>query len=180
MTKDEIKKLLMMIEAAYPQSKFENPAETVAAWHFLLEEYPANAVMGAFQIYVKTNNTGFAPSVSQIIGCMHQPSENERLTEGEAWNLVKKAIQNGNYGSEEEYAALPPLVQRAVGSASMIRQWALSETDEVNTVIASNFQRTYRAILSKQTFNDKVPEQLSDLVKGISDKVSGNRLLEGE
>ena len=178
MTKDETKKLLMMIEAAYPQSKFENPAETIAAWHFLLEEYPANVVMAAFQIYVKTNNTGFAPSVSQIIGCMHKPSEIEQLSEGEAWNLVKRAIQNSGYGAEEEFEKLPPIIQRCVGSANMLHQWALTDSDEVNTVIMSNFQRTYRAVLSKQDFNNKVPEKISDVVKGLADKLSGERMIE--
>jgi len=178
MTKDETKKLLMMIEAAYPQSKFDNPAETIAAWHFLLEEYPADAVLAAFQIYVKTNNTGFAPSVSQIIGCMHKPSEVEQLSEGEAWDLVKRAIKDGNYNSQKGFDELPPLVQRAVGSASMIHYWAGCDSDEVNTVIMSNFQRTYRAVLSKQDFNNKVPEKISDVVKGLADKLSGDRYLE--
>ena len=179
MTKDETKKLLMMIEAAYPQSKFENPAETIAVWHFLLEEYSANVVMAAFQIYVKTNNTGVAPSVSQIIGCMHKPSEVEQLSEGEAWNMVKKAIQNSAYHSEERFNELPPIIQRCVGSANMLFQWSQTDSDTVNTVIMSNFQRTYRAVLSKQDFNNKVPEQISDVVKGLADKLSGERMIEG-
>lgn len=178
MTKDETKKLLMMIEAAYPQSKFENPAETIAAWHFLLEEYPANVVMAAFQIYVKTNNTGFAPSVSQIIGCMYKPSEVEQLSEGEAWYLVKQAIRDSGYHAQERFNELPPLVQRAIGGASMLHQWGQTDSDEVNSVIMSNFQRTYKALLSKQAFNDKVPDQLSGLVKALADKVSGDRYLE--
>ena len=179
MTKDETKKLLMMIEAAYPQSKFENPAETIAAWHFLLEEYSANVVMAAFQIYVKTNNTGFAPSVSQIIGCMHKPSEVEQLSEGEAWNMVKRAIQDSAYHSKERFNELPPIIQRCVGSANMLFQWGQTDSDTVNTVIMSNFQRTYRAVLSKQDFNNKVPEQIADVVKGLADKLSGERMIEG-
>lgn len=178
MTKDETKKLLMLIEAAYPQSKFENPAETIAAWHFLLEEYSANVVMAAFQIYVKTNNTGFAPSVSQIIGCMHKPSEVEQLSEGEAWNMVKRAIQDSAYHSEERFNELPPIIQRCVGSANMLFQWGQTDSDTVNTVIMSNFQRTYRAVLSKQDFNNKVSEQITDVVKGLADKLSGNGYLE--
>jgi hypothetical protein len=60
----------------------------------------------------------------------------------------------------------------------MIRQWAMSDTDEVNTVIASNFQRTYRAILSKQEFGEKVPEQLQDVVRLVSDKMA-QKMIEG-
>lgn len=174
MTLEETKKILMTTNALFPQWKVENPAETIQAWHWALEEYTAEMVMAALQIFVKTSNSAFAPSPSELIECMHKVSESENLSEGEAWALVKKAIQDGNYHSEERYNELPPIVQKAVGGSNMIRQWAMSDTDEVNTVIASNFQRTYRAILSKQEFGERVPEQLQDLVKGIADKVSGN------
>lgn len=181
MTREETKKLLMTIRAIYPNFnvKPEEMTFTLNAWQMMLEEYPAQVVSAALQIYVKTNNTGFAPSVSQIIGCMHKPSEIEQLSEGEAWAMVKKAIQDGNYHSEERFNELPPLVQRAIGGAAMIRQWAQTDSDEVNTVIMSNFQRTYRAVLSKQDFNNKVPEQISDIVKGLADKLSGERMIEG-
>ena len=174
MTRDETKQLLMMVKALYPNFdlKPDQMTVTINAWQMMLDEYPADSISAALKIYVKTNNTGFAPSVSQIISCMHAPKSNDRLTEGEAWALVKKAISNGNYGSEEEFNKLPPEVQRAVGGAEMIRQWALCDTSEVNTVVMSNFQRTYKAILSKQEFEDRVPTAISDVVKQISEKVA--------
>lgn len=180
MTRDETKELLMTIRAIYPNFnvKPEEMTPTINAWHMMLSEYPAQVVNAALQIYVKTNNTGFAPSVSQIIGCMHKPQENEYLTEGEAWYLVKQAIRDSGYHAQERFNELPPLVQRAVGGASMLHQWGQTDSDEVNTVIMSNFQRTYKALLSKQAFNDKVPDQLSGLVKALADKVSGDRYLE--
>lgn len=178
MTREDTKKLLMVIEAAYPNFKPENASMTVDTWHWALEEYPAEAVKGALQIYVKTNNTGFAPSVSQLIGCIHAPKKNEQLSEGEAWALVKEAIRDGNYGSEERFNELPPIVQRAVGTPNMIHYWASCDSDEVNTVIASNFMRTYKAVLSKQEFGEKVPPQISSMVKELAEQVSGNRYLE--
>jgi len=173
MTLEETKKLLMMIEAAFPNFKVENPKETANTWHWLLTEYPANVILGSFQIYVKTNKTGFAPSVSQLINGVHEPTQIERQTEGEAWALVKKAMSDSNYHAEDRFNELPEAVQRAVGSPSMLRQWAQTDSDEVNTVVMSNFQRTYRAILNKQEYNDKVPEEISQLVKGLSEKVAG-------
>ena len=175
MTLEDTKKLLITINAIYPNWKVENPEATTMAWHWALEEYPAETVNAALQIFLKTDKGGFVPSVSQLIGCMYKPTENSQMTEGEAWALVKKAIANGNYGSEEEYAKLPELVQRAVGGSQMIRQWAMCDTDEVNTVIMSNFQRTYKAILSKSEFNDKVPQQLTDIVQGITERLD-NRI----
>lgn len=176
MTREETKELLMTIRAVYPNFnvKPEEMTPTINAWYLMLEEYPSESVKAALKVFIKTNSSGFAPSVSQLISSMYEPTKNDRLTEGEAWALVKKAIKDGNYHAQERFDELPPLVQRAIGGASMISQWAQCDSDEVNTVIMSNFQRTYKAILSKQEFNDKVP---MDLVKSISDKL-GERMIE--
>ena len=166
MTREETVELLMTIRAVYPNFNVK-PAEmtpTTNAWHLMLEEYPAQAVMGALKVYIKTNNTGFAPSVSQLIGNMYAVKSNENLSEGEAWALVKKAIQDGNYHADERFDELPPLVQKAVGTSNMIRQWAMCESSEVNTVIMSNFQRNYKTILARQEFEDRVPEALVEKV----------------
>lgn len=167
MTRDETKELLMTIRAVYPNFnvKPEEMTPTINAWHLLLEEYPMQAAKIALQIYVKTNNTGFAPSVSQLIGCMYALSKNEQLSEGEAWAQVKKAIRDSTYHSEERYAELPESIQQAIGSAQMLREWAMSDSSEVNTVIMSNFQRSYRAVVARQDFRDRVPVGLTENIK---------------
>lgn len=180
MTREETQELLMMIRAAYPNFivKQEEMTPTINAWHMLLVEYPADAVKAALQIYVRTSNTGFPPSVSQLIGCIYKPRENDALTEGQAWALVRKAIQDGIYHAEERYKELPEEIQIAVGSPNMIRQWAMVPTEEVNTVIASNFQRTYKAVLSKRVFGDKVNPALAGIVNEVADKVSNQYMIE--
>ena len=165
MTREDTVNLIRSIVSIYPNWKPDNLTETVNAWHWALEEYPVPAVKGALQIYIKTNNSGFAPSVSQLISSMYSIKESDQLSEGEAWALVKKAIQDGNYHSAERFEELPPLVQRAVGGPQMIQQWAACDTGEVNTVIMSNFQRTYRALLSKQEFAERIPKALTQAVR---------------
>ena len=175
MTREETQKLLMAIGSIYPNFKPEDKTLTIDSWHWALEEYPAEAVKAALQIYIRTSNTGFAPSVSQLISAMYEPTKNDQLSEGEAWAMVKKAIQDGNYHAEERFNELPETVQRAVGGPGMIRQWAQTDTDEVNTVIMSNFQRSYKAILSKQEFSSKISDPLYELTKGIAEKLSGQK-----
>ena len=173
MTLEETKKLLITINALYPNWNVENPEATTQAWHWTLEEYPAEAVNAALQVYVKTNKTGFAPSVSQLINSMYEPSVQDRLSEGDAWALVKKAISDGGYHAEERYNELPELVQRAIGSPSMIHQWAMTDSSEVNTVVMSNFQRNYRTVCQRQEFTDKVNPQISDLLREMDRKQIG-------
>lgn len=175
MTREETVGLIRSIVSLYPNWKPENLTETVNAWHWALEDYPAPAVKAALQIYLKTNNTGFAPSVSQIISSMYAVKENAELTEGEAWALVKKAVSDGTYHAEERFNELPPLVQKAVGNSNMIHQWAMCDSEEVNTVVMSNFQRAFRTVLSRQEFNNKIPLHLINEVLEQKDR----RLIEG-
>lgn len=172
MTFNETKKLLITINALYPTWKIENPEATSKAWHWALEDYPADKINAALQIYVKTDNTGFAPSPSQLIGAMQSVRHNNELTEGEAWMLVKKAIGDSGYHAQERFDELPETVQKAVGSPSILRGWGMCDSEDVNTVVMSNFQRAYKAELSRKEFNDSVPAALSDVIKGLAEKVS--------
>ena len=174
MTEQETRKFLMTINAVFPTFNVDNPEETAKAWHWALEEYPADAVMLSLQMYIKNNSTAFAPSVSQIIDGVYKPQDNQVLDEGAAWSLVKKAIQDGNYHAVERFNELPELVQKAVGSANMIQQWAGTDSDEVNTVIMSNFQRNYRTVVqrSKEDF------RISPLVAGMIDALN-QKMIEG-
>lgn len=174
MTRDETKQLLKVIVSTFPNWKPVDMADTIDAWHWALEEYPFNAIQMAYKLYIKTDKSGFAPSVNQLITNLQKPMESETLSEHEAWALVKKAISNGNYGSEEEFAKLPEIVQKVVGGASMIRQWAMTDSDEVNTVVASNFQRSYKAVVKREQEKAFVGSELEvlKLASSVADKLS--------
>ena len=172
MTREETKKLLLTIKAAFPNFKPENATLTVDTWYWALEEYPAPAVMASLQIYLKTNKSGFAPSVSQIIDGIHSPQDNSRMTEGEAWAMVKRTLADCVYNTKERFDELPPEVRRAIGGHEVLRQWAMTDSDEVNTVIMSNFQRSYKAVVSQQEYAERVPDAISDVIKGLSAKAA--------
>lgn len=176
MTREQTVDLVRSIVNIFPNWKPENLTETVNAWHWALEEYPAPAIKGSLQIYLRTNKSGFAPSVSQLIDGMHKPKDQDRMTEGEAWYLVKKAIADSNYNAKERFEELPPEVQRAVGGHEMLRQWAMTDSDEINTVIMSNFQRTYKAVVSQNEYAERVPAAISDLVKNLADGARPDRI----
>lgn len=176
MTREQTVDLVRSIVNIFPNWKPENLTETVNAWHWALEEYPAPAIKGSLQIYLKTNKSGFAPSVSQLIDGMHKPKDQDRMTEGEAWYLVKKAIADSNYNAKERFEELPPDIQRAVGGYEMLRQWAMTDSDEINTVIMSNFQRTYKAVVSQNEYAERVPAAISDLVKNLADGARPDRI----
>lgn len=175
MTREETKELLMMIRAIYPNFnvKPEEMTPTINAWYLVLEEYPTEAIKGALTIYAKTSTTGFAPSVSQLIAAMYKPSENGQLTEADAWNMVKRALQDSSYHANERFEEFPETVKKAVGSPNMLQAWAQSDSNEVNTVIMSNFQRAYKTVVERESFAERIPQNLNDLVKGLVEKTAG-------
>ena len=65
--------------------------------------------------------------------------------------------------SDEEFAKLPPDVQRAVGSPNMLRTWAVVNYEELQTVIASNFKRDYRAIATQKKDFAQIPSSVKHI-----------------
>lgn len=167
---------MMTVNAVFPTFKVENPNETVSAWHWALQEYPADAVMLSLQMYIKNNSTAFAPSVSQIIDGIYKPHDMAEMDEGKAWSLVKKAIQDGNYYAEERFNELPENIQKAIGSHNMIKQWAQTDSDEVNTVIMSNFQRAYRTVVKRSREDTRISPLIKEMIAAMDDK----KLIEGD
>ena len=167
MTREEIQDFLAMIQAAYPN--FNPPSKTAAvnAWTLALEEYEEKAVHMAFKLYMQTNTSGFAPVPGQIIEKIHTMTQPQELNEMEAWSLVSKAIRNSGYNSTEEFAKLPPLVQKAVGLPSQLRTWALDENYN-EQVAMSSFQRAYKAELKCHEELQKMPKNVRNLIENAN------------
>ena len=91
-----------------------------------------------------------------------------------AWGLVSTALRNGNYGAEQEFEKLPSTVKKAVGSPDNLRHWAQSDSKSIETVIQSNFIRTYEAEKKKKNEAAKTPPD----VRALIDKISNQKLLE--
>lgn len=149
MTREETIKILAVLRGAYPAfyrdiTKQEAEA-TIALWMSMFEEEPYELVGAAVKAFIAGDSKGFPPAIGQIKERIRQITQPEEMTEQEAWSHVSKALRNSTYGSAEEFAKLPPEVQAVVHDPGQLRQWAMAEADEVETVIASNFMRSFRA-----------------------------------
>ena len=149
MTREDTIKILSILRGAYPGfyrdiTKQEAEA-TIVLWASMFEEEPFELVGAAVKAFITADAKGFPPAIGQIKERIRQITQPEELTEQEAWAYVSKAISRSTYGSVEEFEKLPPEIQAVVHDPGQLRQWALSEADEVETVIASNFMRSFRA-----------------------------------
>lgn len=150
MTREEVKKIIFVIASAYPTFKPNDVSMVIDSWHFFLADYDYNEIAIALKTFVNTSGKGFAPSVDQLIAMTRKTEELGTMSELEAWSLVSKAICNSIYHAQEEFDKLPALAQKAIGSPEQLTSWAMGDDASLETVIASNFQRSYRAIIQRE------------------------------
>jgi hypothetical protein len=160
MTREETKKIIRIICATYPNFKPNDLTETIDTWDFLLEEYTYQEISLALKAYIATSTSGFAPSIGQLIEKVRNISCGAELSEMEAWALVSDALRNSSYHAEEEFAKLPEVVQKAVGSPNLLRSWATTDERSIENVVQSNFMRTYRAELSRKREVQTMPKDV--------------------
>lgn len=160
MTRDETKKIIMVISSTYPNFHPQDLSFMVDAWAAMLEDYAYNDISIALKAFILTDSSGFAPSVGQLVGLLDKGRQETDLNEMEAWSLVSKALKNGYYGAEQEFSRLPEMIQKAVGSPSNLRNWAQTDLSSVENVIMSNFMRSYRQVVERSREMRKLPESV--------------------
>lgn len=149
----------------YPNYKPSNLSETVDVWNMMLEEYSYNQVSIALKAYVTSDTSGFAPSVGEIVAKIQTISQPQELDGMAAWGLVSKALRNGTYGAVEEFNKLPPLVRQAVGIPDNLKNWATSDYQTIETVIQSNFLRTYEVVVKRANEINRMPDNIKSLIE---------------
>ena len=167
MTRDETKKIIRIICDSYPNYKPSNLSEVVDVWQMMLSDYDYNLVAMALKAYILSDTSGFAPSIGQLVDKMKSITSPQELNEMEAWVLVCDALRNSGYNYAEEYAKLPPLVQKAVGLPTQLQTWALTENLN-KEVIGSNFMRCYRIEVERQKEISKMPQDVREMLEKVS------------
>lgn len=118
--------------------------KTVKVWQSILKNFNDDVVKKAIEIYIITDTSGFAPKIGQIIDKIRTAATPDE-SEMQAWGYVSKALRNSIYGSKEEFEKLPDAVKEVVGDHEQLKLWATMDVDEVQSVVSSNFMRSYRA-----------------------------------
>ena len=149
MTRDDTLDLLSILKAAYPNfyrdMTRKDADHVIDLWSEMFKDEPAELVAIAVKAHIATDKKGFPPHIGAIKDAIVKIQQPDEMTELEAWGLVQKALRNGYYGAKEEFDKLPPVVQRLVGSPNQLREWSQMDSETISSVVASNFQRSYKA-----------------------------------
>ncbi len=170
MTNKEIAMIFDQLKFIYPSylgrlSETEMAGLTDAWAVFFTDDDPAT-----FLTALKTCalTCKFFPSIAEVREQIVTLTQPEQPTEQEAWGLVRKVLSYGYSDTNRAWDDLPPEIQRAVGSKTVLRDWALTDTDQVNTVIASNFMRSYRVIAAREEKYRALPSPIRDQIKALA------------
>ena len=120
-------------------------------------------VSAAVKTFIASDEKGFPPHIGAIKAAIAKLTQPEALTEIEAWNIVRGKMSC--YATRADFLSLPPVIQRAVGSASQLCQWAMTDMDSM-PVIQSNFMRSFRAAQAAEQQRARIPKDVLALMDG--------------
>lgn len=174
MNRKEAAQIISIMQANYPDS-FKGKTDemmmaTITLWAKMFDADDANDVTAAVMAHMAADTNRFMPPVGVIKDRLHKLRQPDEMTEQEAWTLVAKALRNGIYGAQAEFDKLPPAVQRIVGSPNQLREWAVMDADAVQSVVASNFQRSYRVRAKSEREYHALPGSVRAVIGDISSR----------
>lgn len=184
MNRQETFQIMTLLQANYPDS-FRGMSKEAAnvkvnLWTDMFAEEPFELVAAAAKAYIATDTGGFMPTIGKLKDMIHQMQQPNADTQMEAWGLVMKALRNSLYGSEEEFKKLPPTVQKTVGSPNQLKEWAMMDSETVQSVVASNFQRSYQTVQKRDADFQKLPGQVQSFITTLAAGLSMDALPEAK
>ena len=184
MIKKEMAEILAIMQANYPDD-FRGMSDTamnakINLWFMQFRDDDYKEVLAAVMAHIATDTNRFMPPVGVIKAKLVEIRQPDEMTEMEAWELVSKATRNSTYNSAEEFAKLPPVVQRLVGSHMQLKEWAAMDADTLQSVVASNFQRSYKVRAKSEREYLALPSSVKTFMEGIAGGMRMPALTEGE
>lgn len=175
MNQTETLKILAVLRGAYPMfykdMKRAEADSVIALWNEMFADEPYPLVATAVKALISSDSKGYPPHIGAVKEKIRELTAPKGLSAQESWNLVSNALRNGIYGAEQEFAALPPEVQAVVGSASQLHDWAMMETETVQSVVASNFQRSFRIIQKRNEDLQKLPTDVRLFIQKAAETI---------
>ena len=170
-------KVLAVLKSAYPHA-FQNMTKQdgeamLNLWMSMFTEETYEEVNAAIGALISTRTVGYSPTVGEVKEQLRKLHHHSDIDENAAWVLVSRACRNGSYHSVEEFNKLPPEVQRTVGSPEQLKQWAAMDADTVESVVASNFKRSFRVQAERAAEVSKLPPQIRQMLGSIDMKMIG-------
>lgn len=172
MTRQEAIKIMTILKTAYPNFYKDYSKEELNAaidlWATMFVDEHPKIVTEAVKALICTHK--YPPTIADIKEKIATITSPQEMTEMEAWQKVKAAISY--YNAAENFDKLPPTLQKIVGSPNTLREWAVMDGEVVNSVIQSNFMRSYKIKVAQEKEFTVLPDSTKQLIAGLSQRLS--------
>jgi len=172
MTKDEVEMILMRIEANW--TPFKNQDTAIMLWADRFKSDPYELVLEAVNTLIDADTSGYRPTIGQVKAAMHDIVFGEAISETEAWQLVKGSLHEAQEdpenltGARSAWKKLPETIQRLV-SPKQLLEWNWLENSQLDTVIESNFMRSYRDVVSRKYRKEVISKDTAQKISMMRD-----------
>lgn len=162
--------ILAMLEANY--SPFKNQEAALDLWSAAFAEDAFPVVKTAVMSIIETDTETYRPNVGKVRRKIYDIIHGERLSELEAWGIIKVAVAQSQNAwgrldeAKREWGKLPAALQQCV-TPRQLRDWGDISTKEFDTVVQSNFMRSYRDVTEREYQKDAVPDGLKQAIDTI-------------
>lgn len=168
--------ILAIIKSAYPNfykdMNDEDIKTTVELWSTMFVNDNPSVVTEAVKALICTLK--YPPTIADVKEKIRLITQPEEMTEQEAWSKVRGAMSY--YTAVESYNNLPDILQKLVGSPNQLREWAQMNQEHIETVVKSNFLRSYTAKMTRERSIQALPESTKIMIEGLGEKF---KMLEG-
>ena len=170
MTDKEAAMIMAILHTAFPAfyRDVTDADATFAAnlWAEMFADDPAAEVAAAVKAIIATQIEGFPPTIGAVKEKMRILKNPQRMTAQDAWVCVQKAASGSI-----RWADLPSPVQRAIGSQAILNEWQMIDSNSFNTVIYSNFVKSFRDYEEKESVTAKLPPSVKRMISDVADSM---------
>jgi hypothetical protein len=86
-------------------------------------------------------------------------------------------ISNGIYMTKETFDMASPEVKKFFGSVNQVKQYAMTDSDIVNTVVKGQFLKQYDVLVERERQDKLLPQSIKDFSKVLAEKMDAKKLL---
>lgn len=170
MTREETKMIITMLSSVYVNEfsklKEEQVIRMIDVWTMLFEDEDANKIATVTKTYLKSSTNAFMPTPAMLINMAYELFEPKGMTEQEAWNILLHAITHCDYYPKRTYDMLPLEIQ-ALCTPNQLYEWGQINTETLNTVVASNFMRSFKVREKNRVDYERLPNDTKALIESL-------------
>ena len=176
MTSSEWAKVVDILNVTYEDRghlMFET-AEKIQVWYSCLNDLDYKLCCEAVKRFALTSK--YRPTIADIREQYAKISNGgDVLSEMEAWNMVRLALRDSTYHSEEQFEEFPEFVKKIVVSPARLKEWGQLPSDTVSSVVRAEFRHSYESAYKQFTEAQIIGEDRLKIVQNLANQFAIGR-----